>query len=80
MDLGFSSVAVALLLMRLLGWHWALLPSLVAEMVPGLNLVPTWTAAVLYLTRGGAEPAPPASLPGGTDAQARAARDEVRKP
>ncbi|HWW94229.1 MAG TPA: hypothetical protein VN375_12750 [Vicinamibacteria bacterium] len=73
-------MVVALVLMRLLGWHWALLPSLVAEMVPGLNLVPTWTAAVLYLTRGGAEPAPPASLPGGTDAQARAARDEVRKP
>jgi hypothetical protein len=73
-------VAVALVLMRLLGWHWALLPSLVAELVPGLNLVPTWTAAVLFITRGGGEPAPPASLPGGMDAGARTGRDDLRKP
>ncbi len=72
-------MAVALVLMRLLGWHWALLPSLVAEMVPGLNLVPTWTAAVLFITRGGAEPGPPASLPGNTDVEARAGQDDSRK-
>ncbi len=74
-------VAVAIVLIRLLGWHWALLPSLVAELVPGLNLVPTWTAAVLYITRGGAEPAPPAPLPGGVDvdAEARRAQEDGRK-
>jgi hypothetical protein len=45
-------IAVAWMLIRLLGWHWAFLPSLVAELVPGLDLVPTWTMAVLVVTRG----------------------------
>lgn len=44
-------VAVAWALTRLLGWHWAFLPSFVAELVPGLDLVPTWTLAVLIVTR-----------------------------
>ena len=44
-------IAVAWLLTRLLGWHWAFLPTFVAEMVPGLDLVPSWTLAVLYVTR-----------------------------
>jgi len=39
------------ILVRLLGWHWAFLPSLVAELVPGLDLFPTWTAAVWYVSR-----------------------------
>jgi hypothetical protein len=43
-------LAVALVLTRLLGWHWAFLPTLLAELVPGLDLFPTWTAAVLYVT------------------------------
>ena len=45
-------VAVAGLLTWLVGWHWSFLPSFVAELVPGLDLVPTWTAAVLFATRG----------------------------
>ena len=44
-------IAVAWLLTKLLGWHWAFLPTFVAEMVPGLDLVPSWTLAVLYVTR-----------------------------
>jgi len=43
-------LAAAALLTRLLGWHWAFLPTLFAEMVPGLDLFPTWTAAVFYVT------------------------------
>jgi len=43
-------IAVAWLLIRLLGWHWAFLPTFIAELVPGLDLVPTWTVAVLYVT------------------------------
>ena len=43
-------LAVALILSRLLGWHWAFLPTLVAELVPGLDLFPTWTAAVFYVS------------------------------
>src|SRR4051812_33429504 len=42
---------VAVVLSRLIGWHWAFLPSLVAELIPGLDLFPTWTMAVLYVTR-----------------------------
>jgi hypothetical protein len=44
-------IAVAWLLIRLLGWHWAFVPSFIAELVPGLDLVPTWTIAVLIVTR-----------------------------
>jgi hypothetical protein len=36
----------------LVGWHWSFLPSFVAELVPGMDLIPTWTAAVLFATRG----------------------------
>ncbi len=42
---------VALAMIWLVGWHWAFLPSLFAELVPGLDLVPTWTAAVFFATR-----------------------------
>ena len=44
-------IAVAWLLTKLLGWHWAFLPTFIAELVPGLDLVPTWTIAVVYVTR-----------------------------
>ena len=44
-------VAVAAVLTKLLGWHWAFLPSLMAELVPGLDMFPTWTAAVFFVTR-----------------------------
>jgi hypothetical protein len=44
-------IAVAWVLTRLLGWHWAFIPSFLAELVPGLDLVPTWTIAVLIVTR-----------------------------
>lgn len=42
---------VAALLVRLLGWHWAFLPTFVAELTPFLDLVPTWTGAVFLATR-----------------------------
>ena len=45
-------IAVAWMLIRLIGWHWAFLPSFVAKVVPGVDLVPTWTMAVLVATRG----------------------------
>lgn len=44
-------IAVAAVLSRLLGWHWAFLPTLAAELVPGMDLFPTWTAAVFFVTR-----------------------------
>ena len=47
-------VAVAILMVGLVGWHFAFLPSFVAELVPGLDLIPTWTLAVWFATRKGA--------------------------
>jgi len=44
-------VLVAVALIRLIGWHWAFLPSFLAEILPGIDLVPTWTAAVFFATR-----------------------------
>ena|SRR6516164_9437915 len=58
-------VAVAFILIRMLGWHWAFLPSLIAEVVPGLDLFPTWTAAVLYVVHERADSGEGVVLPPG---------------
>lgn len=55
-------LAVAALLYRLLGWHWAFLPTFAAELVPGLDLFPTWTAAVFFVTRKAARSTEPEIL------------------
>ena len=34
---------------RLLGFHWVLLPSFLLEIIPGPDLLPTWTASVAYV-------------------------------
>ena len=52
-------VVVAILLTRLLGWHWVFLPSFLSEMIPAWGLVPTWTAAVFYVTSGTPGVTPP---------------------
>lgn len=44
-------VVVAVVMIRLLGWHWAFLPTFVVELVPFVDLVPTWTLAVLLVGR-----------------------------
>jgi hypothetical protein len=45
-------VVVGGVLVALLGWHMALLPSFVIELLPMADLFPTWTAAVFLITRG----------------------------
>jgi hypothetical protein len=45
-----TDIAAALILSRLLGWHWAFLPTIFAEVIPAFDLFPTWTAAVLYVS------------------------------
>jgi hypothetical protein len=60
-------VVIAVAMVLLVGWHWALLPSVVAEMMPAVNLFPTWTAAVIFITRQGPSDAVPA-LPTGDQA------------
>jgi hypothetical protein len=57
-------LVVAAVMFLLLGWHWALLPSALVEMVPALNLFPTWTAAVIFVVRRGPSPALTALSPG----------------
>jgi len=52
-------VGTALAMVGLLGWHWAFLPTFLAELVPFVDLVPTWTLAVLIATRGRMTPTPP---------------------
>jgi hypothetical protein len=65
LDLG-----VALVMTRLLGWHWEFLPSFLAKLVPGVDLVPFWTLAVANVWRKTKRMAdttsaekPPAQLP-----------------
>lgn len=45
-------VCVAIAMIVLVGWHWAFLPTFIAELVPVVDLVPTWTIAVWLATRG----------------------------
>ncbi|MGA3087322.1 MAG: hypothetical protein ABSD75_01835 [Terriglobales bacterium] len=44
-------VIVGFLMIRLLGWHWAFLPTAAAKLIPGVDLFPTWTTAVWFVTR-----------------------------
>jgi len=44
-------LAVGGVLSYLLGWHWEFLPSFLAKLVPGVDLVPLWTLAVANVYR-----------------------------
>ena len=44
-------LVVAATLVRLLGWHWEFLPSLLVELIPGVDLVPFWSIAVASVWR-----------------------------
>ena len=46
LDLGVGAALV-----YLLGWHWEFLPSFFAKLVPGVDLVPFWTMAVINVYR-----------------------------
>ena len=43
-------IVVGVLMVRLLGFHWAFLPTFAAELVPVFDVVPTWSAAVFLVT------------------------------
>jgi hypothetical protein len=49
-------VVVAAALIWILGWHWVFLPTFLSELIPFWDLVPNWTAAVLFVTRQGPPP------------------------
>ena len=42
---------IAAILINLLGWHWEFLPSFLAKLVPGVDLVPFWSMAVANVYR-----------------------------
>jgi hypothetical protein len=44
-------IAVAAVLIPLVGWHWEFLPSFAGKLVPGVDLVPFWTLAVANVYR-----------------------------
>jgi hypothetical protein len=44
-------VGVGAVLVHLLGWHWEFLPSFLGKLVPGVDLVPFWTMAVINVYR-----------------------------
>lgn len=51
-------VIVALILIKLVGWHIAFVPTFAVEALPIAELAPTWTVAVMIATVGrGEQPA-----------------------
>ena len=46
LDLGIGAAMI-----NLLGWHWEFLPTFLAKLVPGVDLVPFWTLAVANVYR-----------------------------
>jgi len=42
---------VGAMMIHLIGWHWEFLPSFLAKLVPGVDLVPFWTMAVANVYR-----------------------------
>jgi hypothetical protein len=46
-------ILVAGIMVYLVGLHWAFVPSFAAKLVPVVDMVPTWTLAVLVATRNG---------------------------
>jgi len=44
-------VVTAAVLTGLVGFRWAFLPTFIAELVPFVDLAPTWTIAVFVSTR-----------------------------
>ncbi len=46
LDLG-----IGMIMIHLLGWHWEFVPSFLAKLVPGVDLVPFWTMSVASVWR-----------------------------
>jgi hypothetical protein len=55
-------VGVAAALWWLCGFHVAFLPTFIGEALPTVDLFPSWTLAVLFVTRKQKDAAPPAGL------------------
>ena len=44
----FIDIVAMALVVRLIGFHWVLLPGFILEAIPGLDLAPTWTGCVAF--------------------------------
>lgn len=44
-------VVVMLIMTRLIGFHWLLLPTFLLEFVPLADMLPTWTGCVIFVVR-----------------------------
>jgi len=44
-------LSIGAAMVYLLGWHWEFLPSFFGKLVPGVDLAPFWTLAVLNVYR-----------------------------
>jgi hypothetical protein len=53
-------VATALTILLIVGFRWRLAIALALELVPGVDLFPSWTAVVLSLPSEPSPPSPPA--------------------
>jgi hypothetical protein len=49
-------IVMAVLMTLLVGWNIAFIPSFFVKLTPFVDLAPTWTIAVLFATRGAANP------------------------
>lgn len=47
----FIDVVVFGAMYKLLGFHWMLLPSFCVEVIPGLDMLPTWVGCVWLVVR-----------------------------
>jgi hypothetical protein len=56
-------VLTGIAMLSLVGWNWAFLPTFLAELVPFVDLVPSWTLAVMFATRGRNAPGAPGAPP-----------------
>ena len=56
-------IVMAMVLTGFLGWHWEFTPSLIAKLVPGIDLVPFWTLAVANVYRKWKRSATPQDSP-----------------
>lgn len=44
-------IVVGFVMVRRLGWHLAFLPTFIAELLPFVDIFPSWTLAVMFITR-----------------------------
>jgi len=54
-----ADLVTAIVMIWLLGFHWVFLPSFITKVLPFVDLAPTWTAAVFFVTRARRKTAAP---------------------